>query len=163
MKSKGKYQKKDKVAKAKEPMAAYVGINTKFSPMWVVANAKDAPGYKLQLIDKIRNGVNKNDWKSLINLIGATEKEFENILPSSISSMQKKAVYDQETSERIYELANLFALGFSIFDTKSDFKNWLTTPSKVLGNVTPFSLLDSSLGFEIVQNEIERIRYNVYG
>jgi putative toxin-antitoxin system antitoxin component (TIGR02293 family) len=134
----------------------------KFSPAWVVVNSKDALGYKLELINRIRNGVKKADWKELINKIGSTEKEFEAILPASISSMQKKTIYSKETSERIYELARLFGLGYEVFDSKADFKNWLMTPSKSLGNKKPFELLDSSLGFEMVESEIVRIQYNVY-
>ncbi|RIA08945.1 putative toxin-antitoxin system antitoxin component (TIGR02293 family) [Flavobacteriaceae bacterium MAR_2010_72] len=135
---------------------------TKFSPSWVVEHAKDAPGFKLELIDRIREGVKKSDWKQLIHFTGSTEKEFEHILPASISSMQKKTVYGKETSERIYELARLFGLGYEVFDSKEDFKKWLMTPSRTLGNKIPFELLDSSFGFEMVENEIIRIQYNVY-
>jgi len=135
---------------------------TKFSPSWVVVNIKDAPGFKLELIDHIRKGVKKTDWKQLIDFTGSTEKEFEHILPASISSMQKKTVYGKATSERIYELARLFGLGYAVFDTKEDFKKWLMTPSRTLGDKIPFELLDSSFGFEVVENEIIRIQYNVY-
>jgi len=135
---------------------------TKFSPSWVVLHAKDAPGYKIELISRIREGVKKTDWKQLIHYTGSTEKEFEHILPASISSMQKKTVYGKETSERIYELARLFGLGYEVFDSKEDFKKWLMTPSKTLGNRIPFELLDSSFGFEMVESEIIRIQYNVY-
>lgn len=139
------------------------GKLTKFSPAWVVVNAKDAPGYQMEVIDRIRVGVKKSDWKQLIYNIDYTEKDFENVLPASISSMQKKTVYSKETSERIYEVARLFGLGYEVFDTKEDFKNWLMTPSQALGDKMPFDLLDSSFGFEMVQNEIVRIQYNVYG
>jgi|SRR5680860_470296 len=135
---------------------------TKFSPSWVVLHAKDAPGYKIELINRIREGVKKTDWKQLIHYTGSTEKEFEHILPASISSMQKKTVYGKETSERIYELARLFGLGYEVFDSKEDFKKWLMIPSKTLGNRIPFELLDSSFGFEMVESEIIRIQYNVY-
>lgn len=135
---------------------------SEYSPSWVISNVKEAPNYKLNLIDQIRIGVKKTDWKQLLYLTGSTEKEFETILPSSISSMQKNAVYNKETSERIYELARLFGLGYEVFDTKQDFKNWLMTPSKTLGNKVPFELLDSSIGFEVIENEIIRIQYNVY-
>lgn len=134
----------------------------KFSPTWVVINAKHSPDFNLEIIDRIRIGVKKADWKQLINSIDATEKEFEHILPASISSMQKKTVYGKETSERIYEVARLYGLGYDVFDTPDDFKNWLKTPSRALGNKQPFELLDSSLGFEMVENEIIRIQYNVY-
>ena len=134
----------------------------KFSPAWVVFNSKDAPGYKMELIDRIREGVKKADWKELIQYTESTEKEFESILPGSISSMHKKNVYGKETSERIYELAQLFGLGYEVFDSKEDFKRWLLTPSRALGDKIPFELLDSSFGFEMVENEIVRIQYNVY-
>lgn len=139
-----------------------VRIPAKFSPSWVVLNSKEAPGNKIELISRIRKGVKKSDWKQFISCTDSTEKEFENILPSSISSMQKKSVYSKETSERIYELARLFGLGYEVFDTKEDFKNWLMTPLKTLGNRIPFELLDNSFGFEMVENEITRIQYNVY-
>lgn len=135
---------------------------TKFSPSWVVLHGKEAPGFKMELIDRIREGVKKADWKQLIQYTGSTEKEFEHILPASISSMQKKAVYNKETSERIYELARLFGLGYAVFDSKEDFRKWLMTPSRTLGNKIPFELLDSSFGFEMVENEIVRIQHNVY-
>lgn len=104
----------------------------------------------------------KSEWKLFINSIGATEKEFETILPVSISSLQKKEIYSKETSERIYELARLFGLVYEVFDSKNDFRTWLNTPLKTLGNKKPFDLLDSSFVFELVENEIVRIQYNIY-
>ncbi len=134
----------------------------KFSPSWILTHYNDAPGFNLELIENIRSGVQKSDWKQLLTDIELTEKELEKILPSSISSMQKKTKYDRETSERIFELARLFGLGHEVFDSNSDFINWLFSQSKTLGNMKPFELLDSSLGFKIVENEILRIQHNVY-
>lgn len=154
-----------KNAATKKSRKVAVGSNktfAKYSPTWVVHHPKDAPEYKLELINRIRKGVKKSDWKELIHNIGASEKEFEYILPTSISSMQKKKVYGQETSERIYEISRIYGLGYEVFDSPEQFKQWLITPSKALGNKRPFELLDSSFGFEVVENEIIRIQYNVY-
>lgn len=159
----GNSSKKQGAVKIKVARKSKISVrHSKFSPSWVVVHSKDAPGFKLELIDRIREGVKKSDWKQLIKYTDSTEKEFEHILPASISSMQKKTVYGKETSERIYELARLFGLGYEVFDSKEDFKKWLMTPSKTLGNKIPFELLDSSFGFEMVENEIIRIQYNVY-
>jgi len=133
-----------------------------YTPIWYTNNIVNEPAIGLALIENVRAGVKKSEWKDFIHGIGATEKEFESILPSSISSMQKKAVYDKETSERIYELARLYGLGYSVFDEKSDFDAWLDTPCTPLGDKRPFELLDSSFGFELVRNQIVRIQYNVY-
>ena len=128
------------------PKVKVKGTFVKFSPSWVVYHINDAPGFKLELIESIV----------------AKEKEFEIILPTFISSMQKKKIYGRETSERIYEISRLFGLGYEVFDSPEYFKEWLLTPSKTLGNKKPFELLDSSFGFELVVNEIIRIQYNVY-
>ncbi|WP_040282904.1 antitoxin Xre/MbcA/ParS toxin-binding domain-containing protein [Psychroserpens damuponensis] len=159
----GSSNKKQSSVKVRGARKAVKSVRfSKFSPSWVVVHSKDAPGYKMELIGRIREGVKKSDWKQLIQYTDSTEKEFENILPASISSMQKKTVYGKETSERIYELARLFGLGYEVFDSKEDFKRWLITPSRTLGGKIPFELLDSSFGFEMVENEIVRIQYNVY-
>lgn len=137
-------------------------VGLRFSPSWVVHHLREAPAYQLELIDRIRMGVKKLEWKQLIKELGATEKEFEPVLPSSISSMQKKAIYDKETSERIYEISRLYGLGYEVFDSPTAFREWLVTPSRPLGNKKPFDLLDSSFGFALVENEIVRIQHNVY-
>ena len=116
----------------------------------------------MQLIDRIRKGVKKAEWKKLIRSIGHTEKELEGILPASISSMQKRSVYSKETSERIYELAELYRLGYEVFDSPADFRQWLMSPTRVLDGQRPFDLLDSSFGFKVVTDAIVRIQYNVY-
>lgn len=160
--SKSTSKKGDKMVSV-GPESSQRTVLRKFSPIWVVEHGQDAPGYTLELIDRIRLGVKKSDWKDLIASIGFTEKELEYVLPTSISSMQKKAIYGKESSERIYELAKLYNLGYSVFDSKDDFREWLMSPAKSFGGKKPFDLLDSSFGFQVVENEIVRIQYNVYG
>lgn len=132
------------------------------SPAWIVSKNSFSPGLSFQMIERIRAGLKKADWKQLLKYIDGTEKEFESVLPSSISSMQKKSIYDSETSERIYELARLYGMGYEVFDSKADFKEWLHSPSRALGDRCPFDFLDSSFGFQLVEDQIQRIQYNVY-
>lgn len=133
-----------------------------FSPAWVLLNYAKTEVHRIDLIQNLRKGVLKIEWKNFLQLIQSTEKEFESILPLSISGLQKNTIYNKATSERIYELAKLYGLGFEVFESKEHFKSWLNTPSRPLGGKIPFELLDSSFGFELVENEITRIQYNVY-
>lgn len=134
---------------------------TDLSPAGIIRR-NIAPNAEMSIIERIRSGVTRKEWKELLHKINATEKEMVRIIPTSLSSMQKKKVYGQEASERIYQLARLYSLGFSVFDSQEDFKSWLKTPSRALGYKKPFDLLDSSIGFELVRNAILRIQYNVY-
>ena len=90
----------------------------------------------------------------LKNQNGKPSKDLEHV--SSVAC-RRSQVYGKETSERIYELAKLYSLGYEVFDSEENFKQWLISPSKSLGGREPFELLDSSFGFQVVQNEIVRI------
>lgn len=135
---------------------------TPYSPEWVVNHVGEASDNKLELVKRIRKGVPKQQWKRLLQSIGAAEKDFELIIPTSISSLQKKSIYGIETSDWVYQLALLYGTGYAVFESREQFTAWLHTPSKPLGDKKPFDLLDSSFGFEMVEREIMRIRYNVY-
>lgn len=160
MSSKNKVQPHESIIK--ETTSFPTATNTKLSSTWLVRKLKDSPAEQLAIIEKIRTGVTKNEWKDFIKYIEVDEKDFEKILPSSKRKMQNKNIFNQEISERIYEISHLFGLGYEVFDSPEKFKNWLFTHSKALGNKKPFDFLDSSLGFNVVENEITRIQYNVY-
>jgi hypothetical protein len=63
---------------------------SQFSPARIISNSKDAPHFKLDLIDGIREGVNKKDWIQLLQFTDCTEKEFENILHASHKQRAEK-------------------------------------------------------------------------
>ena len=66
--------KKQGSVKVKDARKAVESVKfSKFSPSWVVVHSKDAPGYKMELIGRIREGVKKSDWKQLIQYTDSTE------------------------------------------------------------------------------------------
>ncbi len=84
------------------------------------------------------------------------------IVPASYSTLAKKNIYDKEVSERLFEIAEVYAKGFEVFGNEKKFARWLNKKSIVLGNQTPFSLLDTSYGVQLILNEIERIDYGIF-
>ncbi len=114
----------------------------------------------MTIIKTVRNGVTRVEFLEFLKDFGFSMKEMTEVLPASYSSLTKLAIYDKDTSERILELSLLFKLGLDVFGDKSKFTNWLRRISKYLGGISPFSLLDTSIGFSIVTEELYRIEYS---
>ena len=118
--------------------------------------------YGLELIRASRRGVHRSDFVHFIKLIKQSVQTLSQVIPASYSSLSKKDIYDQETSERIYEIAQIYAIGKEVFGDIDRFNDWLTTNSIAMGGVTPFSLLDTSFGVDLIRKEISRIDYGVF-
>lgn len=65
-------------------------------------------------------------------------------------------------SERILEIAEVVELGYDIFDSKEQFKQWLNTPNFALRKSRPMDLLKDSYGKEMVINELTRIEHGIF-
>jgi putative toxin-antitoxin system antitoxin component (TIGR02293 family) len=49
-----------------------------------------------------------------------------------------------------------------VFGTMDNFNDWMKTPNYTLNGETPLSLLDTSIGFDLVFQAIGRIEYGVF-
>lgn len=144
----------------KEAAAAY-GKDA-LTPLELVysKNKFDSTLQRLTIIKSVRSGVTQAEFKLFLKEFGFTMKEMTEILPASYSSLTKLPIYDKDTSERILELSILFKLGLNVFGSKGKFSAWLRKSSNQLGGTSPFSLLDTSIGFSLVSEELYRIEYS---
>ena len=55
----------------------------------------------------------------------------------------------------------LYHYGQQVFEDEANFEIWLSTKSKVLGNVTPKSLLVNLEGIEKFKDELGRIEHGI--
>ena len=132
------------------------------NPSDVLKLEEPMSAYGIHLINACRNGISKADFMEFVKKVGESIQSLAEIMPSSYSSLTKKNVYDRETSERILELAQLYAYGQEVFGSLHKFRHWLHKSSIALGGNTPFSLLDTSFGFHMVRDEIGRIDHGIF-
>ncbi|MDQ3395468.1 MAG: DUF2384 domain-containing protein [Bacteroidota bacterium] len=71
-------------------------------------------------------------------------------------------VYKTSQSQRIFELAEIVALGDKVFDSREQFLSWLNAPSIALGREKPIDLLDNSFGKDLVIAELNRIEHGIF-
>lgn len=121
-----------------------------------------SPQTKLKIIHAARNGVSRSDLKKFSLRVALPITKISEIVPASYSTLAKKNNYDKEVSERLFEIAEVYSKGFEVFGDEKKFTRWLHKANLAIGGTTPFSLLDTSYGVQLVLNEIERIDYGIF-
>lgn len=113
----------------------------------------------------IRKGVPKKALDNLINSTGISPTEIAHIIGTSDRTLRRytpKQKLNPEQSERIIELAKLYSRGEEVFGRIDDFNVWMNTSLIALGNKKPKEYMDTSIGIDLLMNEIGRIEHGIF-
>lgn len=113
----------------------------------------------------IREGVPRQALDSLLNVTGITTNEITNIIRTSDRTLRRytaKQKLNAEQSERVIEVAKLYSRGEEVFGTLDAFKEWMNSTVMALGNKKPKEFLDTSLGIEMLMDELGRIEQGIF-
>jgi len=68
-----------------------------------------------------------------------------------------------EASDCLLRIARVYAEALELFVNKTDVAQWMVTKSLTLGDQSPLELLDTTVGFELVYQELRRLQYGIAG
>jgi len=111
-------------------------------------------------VDTFRKGFSKKSFDGLKKVTGLDYQTLARALSVSTKTLQRTEVFDVVRSERIYELADLYATGMSYFG-EDGFRRWMDRPLFTLGNRRPVELLDVSEGISLLRSEIIRLQHGI--
>lgn len=114
----------------------------------------------LNRVETFRDGFGKSAFDNLKELSGLDYNTLAKALGVSTKTLQRKEVFDTIQSEKIYELAELYALGVNYFG-KEGFKRWMERPLFSVGNRVPLELIDVSAGIDLLKTEILRMQHGI--
>lgn len=114
----------------------------------------------LNRVDTFRNGLERKSFESLKIISGLDNLTLAAALGVSAKTLQRKDIFDTIQSEKMYELANLYALGINYFG-KEGFRRWMERPLFSIGNIKPLALIDVSEGLDILKAEIMRLQHGI--
>jgi|SRR6185437_5718432 len=159
--------KQDKTLYVNEPVALYVtkSSSSLFNNLFGSSNNQVAAMNDFDMLQLTRNGLPKRLLLSLAKRISLTLQEFADIMHISERTLQRyddDAIIKTEYAEKAVELARLYTRGEEVFGSLEKFKTWMKTPLHVFKGETPVSLLDSSVGFDIVFKELGRIEHGIF-
>jgi putative toxin-antitoxin system antitoxin component (TIGR02293 family) len=119
----------------------------------------------LQLIDRSRQGLVGTEAGRIAGLLGVSDKEMAPLLNQSVATFHRQAKsgrLDAATSERLLLLGRLANYGASVFQDQGKFTRWLRRPLRLLHDRSPFELMDSPTGVQLVEDILGRIEYGVF-
>lgn len=157
--------------KLEEPLVAYIipNSNTSFDVRTIgllnIEKQYEKINRESDFINLIRSGISKKSLDHLIQIIGYSISEIADIIHVSDRHLRRYAANEKlntEQSERLVELARLYSRGETVFGSIEAFNNWMSSEVLAFGNQKPKSFLDTSLGIDMLMNELGRIEHGVY-
>ena len=113
----------------------------------------------------IRAGVPKKALDNLVEVTGLGNAEMAGIVRTSERTLRRysaKQKLNAEQSERVIELAKVYSRGEEVFGSLDAFREWMNGVVLALGNKKPKELLDTSLGIEMIMDELGRIEHGIF-
>jgi putative toxin-antitoxin system antitoxin component (TIGR02293 family) len=120
---------------------------------------------KEDLIPLIKKGIPRKSLDNLLMITGISPIEIAEIMHTSDRTLRRykpSKLLNPEQSERVIKLALLYSRGEEVFDGLDAFKIWMESAVMPLGNKQPKELLDTSIGIEILMDELGRIEQGVF-
>jgi len=120
---------------------------------------------KMDLIELGNIGITKNAVSHLANYLSLSWKQIADLLPVTERTLQRYSShqhFNPAVSEQVLHIAEVVAKGTEVFQDKRKLAIWLNAPHKVFYGKTPFTMLESRFGMELVLEELGRIEFGVY-
>lgn len=157
-----KSHKKSKKAiiNVEEPAVAYAKSIQQFPIEKLLDVGQVQLDEPLQRVNTFRKGFKKKSFDKLKEATGLDYQTLAMALSVSTKTLQRTQVFDVVQSEKMYELAELYAMGMSYFGEEG-FRRWMDRPLFTLGNRKPIELLDVSEGIDLLRAEIMRLQHGI--
>lgn len=116
-------------------------------------------------IKLIRAGIPKHAMDNLMDISELSLLEMAAITHISDRTLRRykpQQKLPQEQSERMLELARLYTRGEQVLGTMAAFREWMDTALAQLGGKKPKEFLDTSIGINMLLDELGRIEHGVF-
>lgn len=121
-------------------------------------------GY-FDFIQLSRDGIIKKALMNLSQQLSFSLSEIARILHISERTLQRYGDDEKlsaDTSERAILLSQLYQHGTQVFGDLENFKEWMRTPLPAFNYQPPISLLDTTFGFQLIQDELGKIAHGIF-
>jgi putative toxin-antitoxin system antitoxin component (TIGR02293 family) len=154
-----KYTRKSTISSLHEPVVAY----EKAQQSAVHQLLDIEPGKinePLNRVDTFRKGLRKKSFDRLKEVSGLDSETLASALAVSSKTIQRTVVFDVVQSEKMYALAELYAMGIEYFGEEG-FRRWMDRPLFSIGNIKPITLIDVTEGVTLLKTEIMRMQHGI--
>ena len=143
-----------------EPAVAYLPKLPEVSVYSILGVSSESIAEPLSRVATFRKGFSKKSFDQLKQVTGLDYNKLASALAVSAKTLQRKDIFDVVQSEKMYELAELYAIGFAYFG-EAGFRRWMERPLFSIGNRKPIELIDVSEGLSLLKVEIMRLQHGI--
>ena len=137
---------------------------TVFKWLNVKNNSSRRGNASFNYMELIRSGIKSSSIASFLKHSNLSQKQLSKIIHLSERTLQRNSpekLLDLGASEKLIELCRLFHKGITVFNNKEKLLLWINRPNP-LNNQTPLELMETSLGMDIVLDELIKIEQGVF-
>lgn len=127
--------------------------------------SKKMPTSNLEYYDVVKNGLPKLSVDNLADVMEipmTVMAEILNLSYKTLTRKKRKDLLSPTVSFHTYEMSDVIAKGFEVFEDATKLNNWLHKPNRALKGKMPFELLDSPTGIKLVHQVLGRLEEGVY-
>ena len=151
-------------------VVTYVNSGTSQNKLtWAILGGKTfldkMPGSTLDFVSAGQQGIPKKSVIHLADFLNIPLKEVASLLNISYKTLGRKKPLermDTLSSSLSIEIASTMARGYMVFENAEKFNRWLHKKNKALEGKTPYELLNTPTGINIVNKLLTRIEEGVY-
>ncbi|MBX2907005.1 MAG: DUF2384 domain-containing protein [Taibaiella sp.] len=117
------------------------------------------------LISVIRSGIPRAAMDHMMEIADISLVEMAAIIHTSDRTLRRYTAaqkLSQEQSERMVELARLYSRGEQVLGSLPEFREWMNTRLLAFGDKRPKEFLDTSLGINMIMDELGRIEHGIF-
>jgi len=115
----------------------------------------------LALVHKAQEGVEVSYFENLLKHSGFRKDELASLIgidPKTVDNYRKsQKKFTRDAAEKLLKLHRLFSFGNELFNSTTEFMDWLGIPSPGLNNQSPLALLHSVSGIMAVEKQLLRL------
>lgn len=115
------------------------------------------------IYNEARKGINARLIDELVTPLGFTRSDAAMMLGINLKTLSKYVSVGQTLEpadgEIALKAAKLGQRGLEVFGNAEEFQAWLSEPAFGLYNKIPKEMLNTSAGFDLVQNELDNIAF----
>ncbi len=128
-------------------------------------NSSERSNASFNYMKLIRSGIKSSSIASFLKYSNLSQKQLSKIIHLSERTLQRNSpekLLDLGASEKLIELCRLFHKGITVFNNKEKLLLWINRPYLPLNNQNPLELMETSLGMDMVHDELIKIEQGVF-
>jgi putative toxin-antitoxin system antitoxin component (TIGR02293 family) len=150
---------------AEEPALAYLANRGPGSFLGIAGGSLYGTNAQERQLRLIRGGLTRSSLDTLMLKTGLSIYELADILEVTDRTLRRYSpgdVLNKRLSERALEIAKLYSRGEEVFGDTYTFSRWMNAEIPALGHRVPKSFLDTSIGIQMLMDELGRIEHGVF-